>query len=219
MKQFTAALSPRAEIAIVLACALGIPLAYTVLLAAGVVEHEIITDARLLRVLAFEIVVLGVLGALLWSRGGTLPQLGLNTPVFQDVIDGAGLLVVAYVIPAGILGLLPLEMKQAATNALSFAPLSLPIVLATSLVNPLFEEVFVVGYVFAILGPSNRVLAINLSVALRLASHLSQGPAAVIFILPMAVVFAWWYSTRPSLWPLLSAHVALEFLGLAPHTG
>ena len=109
-------------------------------------------------------------------------------------------------------------MKQSASNALSFAPLSLPIVVLTSLVNPVFEELFVVGYVFAVFGDKNRIMAINVSVALRLAYHLSQGPAAVVFILPMAVVFAWWYSTRPSLWPLLMAHVALDFIGLAPHT-
>jgi hypothetical protein len=217
MKQFTAALSPRAEIAIVLLCAFGLPLAYSVLLATGAVEREFITDALLLRVIAFEVAMLGALGGLLWSRDWTFERLGLNTPTFQDVIDAVGLLVVAYLIPAGILALLPHDLKQAATGAFSFTPLSLPIVVATSLVSPLFEEVFVVGYVFAVMGPANKTIAINVSIALRLAYHLSQGPAAVIFILPLAVVFAWWYSTRPSLWPLLMAHVALEFLGLAPH--
>jgi membrane protease YdiL (CAAX protease family) len=218
MKQFAAALSLRAEIAIVLACAFGLPLAYTMMLALGAVEREFVTDALLLRVVAFEVAMLGALGALLWSRDWTFERLGIATPSFQDVLDAVGLLVVAYLIPAGILALLPPDMKQAATNALSFTPLSLPVVVAASLVSPLFEEVFVVGYVFAVLGPANKTMAINISVALRLAYHLSQGAAAVIFILPMAVVFAWWYSTRPSLWPLLMAHIALEFLGLAPHT-
>jgi membrane protease YdiL (CAAX protease family) len=221
MKRVVANLSSQAEIAIVLLCAFGIPIAYVVLLALGVLEPQTVTNARMMQLLAFELVVLGALGALLWARGWTFERLGMGRPVFQDVIDGAGLVVVAYVIPAGILLLLPPDVKQSATNALSFAPLSLPLVILTSVVNALFEEIFVVGYVFAVLsvGGTNRAMAINVSIALRLAYHLSQGPAAVIFILPLAVVFAWWYSTRPSLWPLLFAHAALDLIGLARHVG
>ena len=219
MKQFITALSPRAEMAIVLLCAFAFPLVYTALIALKMVDLGVVTDARLLRIVAFELVILTLIGWVLWTRGWTLDRIGIRAPVFQDVLDGVGLLVVAYLIPAALQRYLPAEMTQNATDALSFAPLSLPLVIVTSVVNPVFEEVFVVGYVFAAFGESNRMLALNVSVALRVAYHLSQGPAAVIFILPMAIVFAWWYSTRPSLWPLLLAHIGLDLIGLAQYTG
>jgi membrane protease YdiL (CAAX protease family) len=222
MKRLVTALSPQTEIAIVLLCAFGIPLAYSLLMALHVFDVPAMSDARLWRTVAFESIMVAGLGALLYARRWTLDRFGIGTPTLQDLIDGAGLLVVAYLIPAGLLAVLPPDIKQSVTSSgLLFAPggISLPLVGLTSIVNPIFEEVFVVGYVFAVLGRASPLMAINVSIALRFAYHLYQGPAAVIFILPLAVVFAWWYSTRPSLWPLLIAHAALDFIGLSQHVG
>ncbi|MBI1213920.1 MAG: CPBP family intramembrane metalloprotease [Alphaproteobacteria bacterium] len=219
MKRLIAAIPQQAEIAIVLICAFGLPLTYSVLIASGVVDAGTTTDARLVRLLIFELATLGLLGSLLWARGWTLERLGFGTPVLQDAIDGAGLVAVAYLLPACILLVLPTELKQSAASTLLFGPLSLPAIVATSIVNPVFEEVFVVGYVFAALRGANGMLAINVSIALRLAYHLYQGAASVIFILPLAVMFAWWYSKRASLWPLLFAHAALDFMALSRHLG
>jgi membrane protease YdiL (CAAX protease family) len=220
LKRFIAALSSRAEFATVLVCAFGIPLIHSLLIAAHVVGAPTMSDGRLLRTLAFELVTLGALGAFLSVRGWTVERLGFSEPTAQDAIDGFGLLAVAYLVPAGIWLLLPGEIRQGINESgLSFAPagLSLPIVALTSVVNPIFEEVFVVGYLFGLLGRQNRMMAINVSIALRLAYHLYQGASAVIFILPLGLVFAWWYSTRPRLWPLLLAHAALDLISLAAH--
>jgi len=84
-----------------------------------------------------------------------------------------------------------------------------------SVVNPIFEETFVVGYVFAAWQGASRWTAINISAAVRLTYHLYQGPIAVISILPLGIFFAWWLSSRGRLWPLILAHAGLDFIGLA----
>jgi len=220
MKRFIAALPMQVEMAIVLLAAFGMFVGTSVLIATGVADVTPMDNARLMGLLTYETIVLVILGSLLWTRGWTLERLGIGTPVLQDVIDAAGLVVVAYLIPACIVPFLPADLRASVSVApFAVLPLSLPLVAATSLVNPLFEEVFVVGYIFAALRGVNIAWAINFSIALRIAYHLYQGPASVVFILPVAVVFSWWYSTRPSLWPLLIAHAALDFLALAPHIG
>ena len=219
MKRFIASLPPQAEMAIVLLSAFGIFVVSSVLMATGVADVPAMNNARLMGLLIYEMTVLALLGSLLWARGWTLERLGIATPVLQDLIDAAGLVVVAYLIPACIVPFLPAELRQSVGVPFVALPLSLPLVTATSLINPVFEEIFVVGYVFAALRGVNVAWAINVSIALRIAYHLYQGPASVVFILPLAVVFGWWYSTRPSLWPLMIAHAALDFLALARHIG
>jgi membrane protease YdiL (CAAX protease family) len=218
MKRIAAALSPQTEITVVLLTAFAVPVIYSSLILMKVTDLPASSDARLLIGLVFEVVVLVTLGALLSARGWTLERLGIGSLTLQDAIDGVGLLVAAYLIPAVILSVLPPDARQsisASVPTFALTGVSLALAIAASLLTPIFEEVFVVGYVFAALGGKNKALAMNVSVALRLAYHLYQGAAAAIFILPMAVVFAWWYSTRPSLWPLLIAHAALSIIGFA----
>jgi len=217
MKRFAAALSPQTEIALVLLAAFALPVTYSLLILTKVAALPA-SDTRLLMGLAFEAVVLAILGTILAARGWTLERLGIGKLTLQDAIDGVGLLAAAYLIPAMVLSILPPDIKQSITTAVPSIALSgigVALALVATVLTPIFEEVFVVGYVFAALGDKNKALALNVSVALRLGYHLYQGAVALIFVLPMAVVFAWWYSTRPSLWPLLIAHAGLSAIGFA----
>jgi membrane protease YdiL (CAAX protease family) len=95
--------------------------------------------------------------------------------------------------------------------------LSLLSVVAASLVNPLFEEVFVCGYLVTLGKESNRLTAgMNISIGLRLAYHLYQGSAGVLGILPFGFLMALWYSRTGRLWPVIVAHAVTDFAGLAP---
>ena len=220
MKRFIASLPPQAEIAIVLLCAFGWPAVHSLLVATRILDPVAMSDGRLLWTVVIEVTTLALLGAFLRARGWTVERFGLGAPSVEDGIDGAGLLAVAYLVPATILLFMPADLKQGIYGgALAFAPggLSLALVILMSVVNPIFEEVFVVGYVFAATPASNRLTAINISTALRLVYHLYQGPSSVIFILPLALVFAWWFSTRGRLWSLVLAHAGLDLIGLASH--
>ncbi|WP_258078145.1 CPBP family intramembrane glutamic endopeptidase [Xanthomonas axonopodis pv. vasculorum] len=61
------------------------------------------------------------------------------------------------------------------------------LLLAISLINPIFEEVFVCGYVIGALESRHgRAFAVNVSVAIRTSYHLYQGPIGAINILMLA---------------------------------
>lgn len=220
MKRFITALSPSAEIAIVLLVAFGTFAGVSFLIALRVVEPHVATDGELLRLVVFEAMVLALLVPFLHMRGWRPSDFGFKSITLIDVIDAFGLLAVAYLIPASIWLFVPPSIQQAIlANQEGFAPegISLPVAVIVSVVNPIFEEFFVVGYVFAAWRGASATTAINVSIALRLLYHLYQGPASIIFVLPMAVVFAWWFTGNRRIAPLILAHAALEFIGLAQH--
>lgn len=57
-------------------------------------------------------------------------------------------------------------------------------------------------------------LGIALFVSIRLLYHLYQGPAGVIAINPMGLLFAFVYHRWHRLWPLVFAHGLLDALGI-----
>jgi membrane protease YdiL (CAAX protease family) len=87
------------------------------------------------------------------------------------------------------------------------------------LINPIFEELIVVGYLIPVLEKmKNLTFAINVSVMIRLLYHLYQGPVGVVSIVPMGLLFAYWYAYKRNLWPLLIAHFIEDLLGLVYFT-
>lgn len=93
--------------------------------------------------------------------------------------------------------------------------ISLTAIIVLSIVNPVFEEVLVVGYVVeALRGRRSAWFAIHLSTAVRLVYHLYQGPVGVLTIVPIGFAFAWLYARFGRLWPLIVAHALLDFVPL-----
>jgi membrane protease YdiL (CAAX protease family) len=93
--------------------------------------------------------------------------------------------------------------------------LDLTSVIAVSVVNGIFEELLVTGYIISFLKDRAGIhMAINVSVAIRLLYHLYQGVVGVIAIIPMGLIFAYWYARGGSLWALIIAHIFLDIIGL-----
>jgi membrane protease YdiL (CAAX protease family) len=89
------------------------------------------------------------------------------------------------------------------------------IIIAISIVNPIFEECFLCGYlVTALKDRTGSWTAINISVGIRLICHLYQGIIGVIFIVPFGLIFTYWYARRGRLWPLIVAHALFDFFPL-----
>lgn len=88
-------------------------------------------------------------------------------------------------------------------------------ILAVSVINPLFEELLVVGYVVSALKQVKGVtVAVVISVVIRLLYHLYQGPLAVMSMIPLGMIFGYWYAKRGKLWSVIVAHVLFDFIGL-----
>ena len=90
------------------------------------------------------------------------------------------------------------------------------LVFLVSIVNGIFEELFVAGYIITALTARRGMwMAINVSVVVRLLYHLYQGPIGVLTIVPMGLLYGYVYSRTRQLWPLIVAHVLIDIIGLS----
>ena len=168
--------------------------------------------------LAYELAILVLLCGFLRVRGWSFADVGLE-PRLRGIVEGAvlwGVVLIATWIVASLAVNFSPEVRAAIMRSTFKGDglQSLPIV-ALSIVNPLFEELFVCGYLItALRGLVSPTMAINASVCLRLAYHLYQGPVGVVSIIPAGLIFAYWFTRTGRLWPIIVAHATDDLLSL-----
>lgn len=173
-------------------------------------------DARALTILAIELVCGTVAVLLLRARGWKFADLGLRVSMPQTI---AGMLIL---IGANVSISLFYELVRAGTGsdpgaAMAFkAQLSWPVLIALTLVNPLYDELFAVAYNLEAARESGAAFAITLSAAVRFVCHVEQGPIAAVTILPLGLIFAAIYWRWRLVWPLVVAHGVMDFMGMMP---
>jgi uncharacterized protein len=219
MRQLLNRISPAWEFAIVIGLAFG----YLILVSALIFAHPAArphhNDASLVGLIVYEAAAFALLIPFLAVRGWTAKKIGL-APTLRDTGVGLALFLWSYLIWAAIWAatvmLSPATAQAAAGTQIVTPGISFGISIAVSLVNAVFEEVFVCGYVIAALKrkDGNYLLAVNVSVGIRLLYHLYQGPLGVISIIPLGLIFAYWFARTGRLWPVLVAHAALDLVGL-----
>src|SRR5262249_24956360 len=151
-------------------------------------------------------------------RGWTLPRLGL-IPGWIDILSGVGLFVAtygAYVVLWFVVGTFwPGFYEVAERTHLVASGIPLLITIVVSVVNPIYEEVFVSGYVISALGEKiGATAAVNVRAGIRLAYHLYQGVVGVLAVVPVGLIFGIWFRRTGRLWPLIIAHSLKDVLGL-----
>jgi membrane protease YdiL (CAAX protease family) len=215
MRKLIAALSSRAEFAIVVVVAFGpfIVSSFASLLhpVGGRASH---TNATLLALAAYEAVLIVLLGGFLYLRGWNLGKIGLR-PTLKDSGVGALLFVADYSVWFAVwfatVKLSPDTARTMAATQVLTTGLSPFAAVPIALINPLFEEMFVTGYVMtALKNDGNLWRAINASVLLRLLYHLYQGSLGVLATVPMGLIFAISYARTGRLWPVIVAHALLD---------
>jgi membrane protease YdiL (CAAX protease family) len=230
MREWIRGLSFRGEFALVILAAFGLALGSTAWLLATsqwwLNGPPPFTNDRLLRTLLFEVIVGGLLWKGLTLRGWTGAKVGL-TPLrawsleyLTTPLIAIGLLLAFYVAYAVLFVIAANLQSDLISQAIAHGPrvaagLPLATVVAVALVNPVFEEVFVCGYVIS--GLRERVgiaSAVNVSAGIRLAYHLYQGPVGVLGITPFALITALWFARTRRLAPLILAHGLVDFTGL-----
>jgi membrane protease YdiL (CAAX protease family) len=210
------------EFLFVISWAFGLSI-FTSILSVGATPEQnqgLYDNAALIGVLIFELTQSVILVWFLRIRGWTLEKLGLSVNLRSSLL-GIVLLVVTYGLWIGVQLLagwaLPAEMEAAAARYPSAATdLSMGLVVLASVVNGIFEEVFVAGYVIAAVAPVRGTwTAINVSTGIRLLYHLYQGPIGILTIVPMGVLFGYVYTRTRLLWPLILAHILMDIIGFA----
>jgi len=211
MREFIRSLSPTAEFVVVIGGAFGLFILGSIAQALTRPTLVGVPDGQVADLLIFELVLLAVLGAFLYLRGWTPAHLGLDIHP-GEFLAGLGLAVaaeLAYVMASLVAALIfPLKAPVSSSVAPTVTAINF---LTLSVINPLFEEVFVCGYVVTVLQKtSGPWTAINVSTAIRLLYHLYQGALGVLSIVPTGLLFAYWFARTGRLWPPIMAHGLLN---------
>lgn len=208
--------STRAEFLVVVTVAFGYALYASILELFAPSGVPPITDGGLRWLMLQELLVLLLLGVFLKARGWKGEELGLGF-VRRDVIVAAGMVLAIYAAVYSLMKLAALISPRyfESTTGLIGGEISLAVALAVSIVNPIFEEVFVCAYVIRALQQTrSTAFAVNVSILIRAAYHLYQGPAGATTTIPVGLVFAWWFARTGRLWPVIIAHGVLDLLAL-----
>lgn len=220
VKDFLQSLSTRTEFTLVLGIAFGWAclMSMLVVLNGFPADASVFDDLALYSTILMEIVVLLLLGLLLQQRGWRLDDFHLR-PSLRGSLQGvmlAALCLLIYFLLANLVNAVLPNAFDASNQSVVISPsLSLAPIILVSLINPLFEELFVTAYVVNMLQQRRGFwFAVNTSTAIRLAYHLYQGMPGVLLIIPMGLLFAAFYARQRSLWPLLVAHALWDFLPL-----
>jgi membrane protease YdiL (CAAX protease family) len=89
---------------------------------------------------------------------------------------------------------------------------SLAVVLLLSVVNGLYEEVFLLGYLMKGFRHRGASFALGLSLLVRVLYHLYQGPHGALSIAVAGLVFGVFYLRTGWLWPVVFAHMLADTL-------
>jgi len=182
-----------------------------------------ISQSHLAFLVIYESVVLLLLGSMLYLRGWTLNRIGLKI-TGKDTVVGIGLALVGYAgfvavwwtaAACGIHASYPGSIQEIASHGLDLSS-----VIAVSILNPIYEETFLCGYILTD-AKENKHLAAGMSVslAIRLIYHLYQGSVGVLVVIPLGLAFSIWYARTGRLWPVIVAHGLFDVTGLIRFVG
>ena len=199
------------EFALVIALAFGLSLVASLSAALSYSGRPVeFGDPALAGTLVYEALFGAIIAAVLRARGWKGRDFAIHPSRGSTIL---GLALAAFVLAAW-------SLIEAAIGKVPVALTgTLPWILAVSIVNPLFEELLVLGYVVQSLrGRFGLVVAVNASIAIRVAYHLYEGPLAVIPIVLFAVLVTATYVKLGRLWPAIVAHAVVDFVGLSLDT-
>lgn len=181
-------------------------------------RRALITERGLISLLIYEITVFLILGWFLKKRGWTLAQLGF-TPTWKSTVVVVGLIPAVYVTCVLIwivLAVLFPEIQAINQNkVLSVSGISLWTAIFASIINPVFEEIFVCGYIIHFLKKSKNLwIAVLISTLIRTLYHLYQPIYGIVMIFSLGLVFGLFYVKTNRLWSLVVLHAILDLYGL-----
>lgn len=209
-------LSPRAEFLIVIGSTFGVNFAFFLISLAqqGIQPRIEFDDARLIWLLAYEIVVSALLVAFLYLRGWRAADSNLR--LTRQTFGMAGFLFAGFYLYGIVMGLVAnaFGVSQVFTQISFQGSISLPVIILVSVINPVFEEALTIAYVMKALNAQGAAFAIGISALLRLVAHAYQGPLAAVVVFPLGIAFAIVYWRTRELWPLILTHGLIDLVGL-----
>jgi len=180
-------------------------------------------NTHLLGIVLYEAILTPVLLGILYARGWRLADFRPGVSVGATVL-GLGIYLLAYVggwLVDVVLGLVFPVVQSGLENIVAYQPSTGPAlasVVLASVVNPVYEEVFVAAYVIEALRPRFGVTtAVNVSVVIRASYHLYQGIPALPFHAAYGLLQGYAYVRYGRLWPLIVSHALLDFVAFVQY--
>ncbi len=180
----------------------------------GLPEHHV-NDSQLGGLIALECATTLVALIYLRARGHDLRSL-LPAATLPGVVIGGGLylLTLLLALPAESLLAAVVPALRETPNALHPTGVSPLMILAVSLVNGLYEEAFLLGFLQAGLARADTHFGVGMVLLIRLSYHLYQGPGGALFVIIFGAVVGYYYLRTGKLWPAVVAHMIGDVVGL-----
>jgi len=173
---------------------------------------------RLYGLIATELCLLPVLATILYVRGWRLADFPMGIgrrETLLGVLMAAGSFSACAFVADAFIAIFPSIRSGLADVQGPAAQHDFIAIYLLSLLNPVFEEVFVCGYVIkALRRRFGETAAINVSVVIRAAYHLYQGIAAAPYHVTYGLIQAYAFTRYRKLWPLIVSHALLDFFAL-----
>jgi membrane protease YdiL (CAAX protease family) len=183
----------------------------------GVPSTAPFTDRGAITLVVLELSSLAVTFWIARVRGWSLRSFDLH-PTWRST--GAGILLLIAIASARYAG-------AALTNALSpgavhllpvISRVSLPLLVLTLAINPVFEEMVETGYFVRSLERYGMWSAVLASSLFRAFLHAHLGVNAIVVVFPIGLIFGFVYWRWRRLWPLVVAHVLFDAYALFPQS-
>jgi membrane protease YdiL (CAAX protease family) len=214
MIRFLQKLSPTIELSIVLTVGFGFLIYQSTKLMLNINSDYSnywiynLSTRSLLAGLVYELITLLIITFLLRTRNWSLKDFNIQfLPRFVGV--GILLLFASNIISGIIFKLLELlkVFEEQTRNSIHFNLNSnWVLIIVFIILNSIFEEALLIGYLFKRLAKLHPVIIIILSVFIREIYHTYQGWTSAIIIIPLGIVFGYYYYKYRKLWPLIIAH-------------
>ena len=165
----------------------------------------VLDDREALATLGIEAVFAIVFVPWLWWRGWRAPDLSQPSGPL-DIPRGVVLWFLAYLALGLAFGAVALFEQKIAEPPVK-VNLSDMVIVGVSILNAVFEELLWLGY--GVTALSRRIglrRACMVSVLLRTGVHVYEGPLAVIGVLPIGIVFTFYFARTRRVWPVIVAH-------------
>lgn len=173
------------------------------------------SDANLVSLMVLEC-FLGILAlAFLRHRGYSIAEL-LPSPTWRGSASGLLLALGAFFacwFVEQAFSSRQLE-SQPIVEIVNNAKPSLLVALLLSMLNGLYEETFLLGYLVRGFASAGASFALGLSLLVRVLYHLYQGPIGAISVLIFGLVVGIYYWRTRTLWPAVFAHILADAAAL-----
>jgi membrane protease YdiL (CAAX protease family) len=211
MRSFIRNLTPRGEVFLVFAIWFGLGIIMRNIgghLMPGAQLHGEFSNLGQMVLAIYELLVL----ALVFLYIGPIRGWSFASFSFQISWKWTGLGVLLFV-PAKLIFVLRRIIVSPNTAGLLAGQIALPIIIISSIITGIFEELMEVGYIIKVTEKYGMWTAVFISALIRTVLHVYQGAAGMACVFVIGVIFGLVYWKLRQLWPLIVAHILIDIIG------